>query len=55
LVKARLIERQGNLIALKYDEKRANEEVKALKASINADLERRENRPITKIEDIIRE
>jgi hypothetical protein len=39
---------------LLYDEKTANEKVKALKASIDADLERLENRPITKIEDIIR-
>lgn len=54
LVKASLIERQGNLIALLYDEKTANEEVKALKATIDADLERLENRPITKIENIIR-
>ena len=41
-------------IAKGVDEKTANEEVKALKATIDADLERLENRPITKIENIIR-
>ena len=54
LVKTSLIERQEKLIALLYDEKTANEEVKTLKAEIDAERERLESRPITKIESIVR-
>ena len=54
MIKNDLIERQGKLISRLYDAEKADDETKALKAAIDADLERLESRPIAKIENIVR-
>ena len=54
MIKNDLIERQSKLISRLYDADKADDETKALKAAIDADLERLESRPIAKIENIVR-
>lgn len=54
MIKNDLIERQAKLISRLYDADKADDETKALKAAIDADLERLESRPIAKIENIVR-
>ena len=54
MIKNDLIERQGKLISRLYDAEKADDETKALKAAIDADLERLESRKKEKIENIVR-
>ncbi len=54
MVKSGLIEKQRKLIALLYNEERASEAERELKALIDADLERLESRPSVRIENRIR-
>ena len=54
LLKADLIQKQGELIALLYDEQTADESAKALKAGIDADLARLAGRPLSRLESSLR-
>ena len=49
LVKSDIISRQDALIDMLYDERTASEEMKALKADIDREKERLEDRPLSKI------
>ena len=49
LIKSEIISRQDALIGLLYDAQTASEEMKSLKADIDREKERLENRPLSKI------
>ena len=54
MIKSDLIEKQDRLIALLYDEREAGAEARELKAAIDADRARLENRSVAKLESLMR-
>lgn len=48
LIKSEIIDRQDTLIRMLYDEQSASEEMKTLKADIDRDKKRLEERPLSK-------